>query len=104
MKGSVQNAPTQSQRGTSSRRRWLSRLPLLAVALFAVVVGVAAGAATAMLFFNNASDEGPSEANLVAPADSSAEAGFARDMVVHHAQAVQMAEIVRDRTESEEIR
>src|SRR3712207_3822142 len=38
------------------------------------------------------------------PADASAEAGFARDMIVHHAQAVQMAEIVRDKTESEEIR
>lgn len=41
---------------------------------------------------------------LMAPAEDSAEAGFARDMMVHHAQAVQMAEIVRDKTESEEIR
>ena len=32
------------------------------------------------------------------------EAGFARDMIVHHAQAVQMAETVRKRTSSEEIR
>lgn len=38
------------------------------------------------------------------PGDDSVEAGFARDMMVHHAQAVEMAEIVRDRTESEEIR
>jgi uncharacterized protein (DUF305 family) len=38
------------------------------------------------------------------PGDGSPEAGFARDMIVHHAQAVEMAEIVRDRTESEEIR
>jgi uncharacterized protein (DUF305 family) len=38
------------------------------------------------------------------PGEGSAEAGFARDMVVHHAQAVEMAEIVRDRTESEEMR
>ena len=38
------------------------------------------------------------------PADNSAEAGFARDMSVHHAQAVEMAEIVRDRTEDPEIR
>ncbi len=37
------------------------------------------------------------------PGDSSAETGFARDMIVHHAQAVEMAEIVRDRTESEQI-
>lgn len=38
------------------------------------------------------------------PANDSAEAGFARDMAVHHAQAVQMAEIVQRRTESDEIR
>jgi uncharacterized protein (DUF305 family) len=38
------------------------------------------------------------------PGDGSVEAGFARDMVVHHAQAVEMAEIVRDKTESEEVR
>ncbi len=38
------------------------------------------------------------------PGDDSAEAGFARDMSVHHAQAVEMAEIVRDRTGSEEMR
>jgi uncharacterized protein (DUF305 family) len=38
------------------------------------------------------------------PADDSAEAGFARDMMVHHAQAVQMAEIVRDKTESPTMR
>ncbi|MDQ4128296.1 MAG: DUF305 domain-containing protein [Actinomycetota bacterium] len=31
------------------------------------------------------------------PADDSAEAGFARDMTVHHAQAVEMAEILRDK-------
>ncbi|QIN83883.1 DUF305 domain-containing protein [Rubrobacter tropicus] len=38
------------------------------------------------------------------PEDGSAEAGFARDMSVHHAQAVEMAEIVRDKTASEEVR
>ena len=38
------------------------------------------------------------------PADHSAEAGFARDMSVHHAQAVEMAELLRDRTQSEEMR
>ena len=38
------------------------------------------------------------------PGDDSAEAGFARDMMVHHAQAVQMAEIVRDRTQSDAMR
>lgn len=38
------------------------------------------------------------------PADQSAEAGFARDMSVHHAQAVEMAFIVRDRTNDPEVR
>ena len=38
------------------------------------------------------------------PSDDSPEVGFARDMINHHAQAVQMAETVRNRTESEEIR
>ncbi|CAB4866156.1 unannotated protein [freshwater metagenome] len=33
-----------------------------------------------------------------APGDMSPEAGFARDMSVHHAQAVAMAEAIRDRT------
>ncbi len=37
------------------------------------------------------------------PGDDSAEAGFARDMMVHHAQAIEMAEIVQGKTESEDI-
>lgn len=38
------------------------------------------------------------------PGDASAEAGFARDMSVHHAQAVELAFLVRDRTDDEAIR
>ena len=38
------------------------------------------------------------------PGDGSVEAGFARDMMVHHAQAVEMAGILRDKTESGEMR
>src|SRR5215203_2223232 len=38
------------------------------------------------------------------PRDSSPEAGFARDMSVHHAQAVAMAEAIRDRTEDSDLR
>ncbi len=38
------------------------------------------------------------------PGNDSAEAGFARDMIVHHSQAVEMAEIVRDRTENDRIK
>ncbi|MFJ9429971.1 DUF305 domain-containing protein [Streptomyces sp. NPDC101490] len=38
------------------------------------------------------------------PASLSADAGFARDMSVHHQQAVEMSFIVRDRTRNEEVR
>jgi uncharacterized protein (DUF305 family) len=38
------------------------------------------------------------------PGEDSPEVGFARDMMVHHAQAVEMAEIMRDKTKSDEIR
>ncbi|WP_128381704.1 DUF305 domain-containing protein [Streptomyces cavernae] len=38
------------------------------------------------------------------PAADSADAGFARDMAVHHQQAVEMSYIVRDRTDDEEVR
>ncbi|MEU8708848.1 DUF305 domain-containing protein [Streptomyces sp. NPDC048565] len=39
-----------------------------------------------------------------APAESSADVGFARDMSVHHQQAVEMSFIVRDRTKDEDVR
>ncbi|WP_393084011.1 DUF305 domain-containing protein [Streptomyces sp. LN704] len=39
-----------------------------------------------------------------APAVDSADAGFARDMAVHHQQAVEMSYLVRDRTGDEEVR
>ena len=38
------------------------------------------------------------------PGDDSVEAGFARDMSTHHAQAVEMAEIVQNKTHSDDIR
>ncbi|MFF3754076.1 DUF305 domain-containing protein [Streptomyces sp. NPDC002018] len=38
------------------------------------------------------------------PAAGSADAGFARDMAVHHQQAVEMSFIVRDSTDDEEVR
>ena len=82
-----------------SRRRGLPRVPVLVATL---LVGVVVGAALALLFFARTPGDVP--AALDAPGEDSAEAGFARDMVVHHAQAVQMAEIIRGKTESEEIR
>lgn len=38
------------------------------------------------------------------PADDSIDAGFARDMQVHHAQAVQMSVLVRERTQDSDVR
>jgi uncharacterized protein (DUF305 family) len=38
------------------------------------------------------------------PGNTGAEAGFARDMQVHHIQGVEMALIIRDRTEDEDVR
>jgi uncharacterized protein (DUF305 family) len=55
-----------------------------------VLAGCSAGATAALLVTRT-------------PGEDSAEAGFARDMMVHHAQAVQMAEIVRDKTGSDAI-
>ncbi|UYQ61768.1 DUF305 domain-containing protein [Streptomyces peucetius] len=38
------------------------------------------------------------------PTGASADAGFARDMSVHHQQAVEMSFVVRERTENDEVR
>ena len=43
-------------------------------------------------------------ARWTTPRDDSAEAGFARDMATHHAQAVEMSFIIRDKSDDEEIR
>ena len=57
---------------------------------------VAAGAIT----YAVAGDDGGGRT----PSAESADAGFARDMAVHHQQAVEMSYIVRDRTKDEEVR
>jgi len=38
------------------------------------------------------------------PSTTSAEAGFARDMQVHHQQAIEMSTIIREKSDNEEIR
>ncbi|MFF0028915.1 DUF305 domain-containing protein [Streptomyces avermitilis] len=70
-------------------------------------VGWIAGAAAAVLVGAGAityavAEDGRSSATT--PTAGSADAGFARDMAVHHQQAVEMSYIVRDRTENEEVR
>ncbi|MGW4020060.1 DUF305 domain-containing protein [Streptomyces sp. NPDC005009] len=70
-------------------------------------VGLVAGAvvtalvATGAITYAVAGDEGSSD---TVPAAESADAGFARDMAVHHQQAVEMSYVVRDRTDDEEVR
>ena len=58
---------------------------------------VAAGAITYAVAEDGSSD-------TKTPSADSADAGFARDMAVHHQQAVEMSYIVRDRTKNEEVR
>ncbi|MFE7646484.1 DUF305 domain-containing protein [Streptomyces phaeoluteigriseus] len=65
------------------------------VAVAVAGVLVAAGAISYSVAGDNGSD---------VPTVNSADAGFARDMAVHHQQAVEMSYIVRDRTKDEEVR
>jgi uncharacterized protein (DUF305 family) len=69
-----------------------SRRPDIPLLLLALVAAFFAGASMVLLV-----TPGP-------PSEDSPETGFARDMMAHHAQAVQMAEIVRFKTKSDEIR
>jgi uncharacterized protein (DUF305 family) len=71
----------------------MSRGRIIAVALTALVL--LAGA-----FVLGRVTAGPTPT----PTSDSAAAGFLRDMQVHHAQAVEMALLVRDRTDDEEVR
>ncbi|MFD8716993.1 DUF305 domain-containing protein [Streptomyces sp. NPDC059629] len=60
---------------------------------------VAAGAITYAVAEDGGGGGGPS-----APSAEGADAGFARDMAVHHQQAVEMSYIIRDRTTDTEVR
>ncbi|WP_053647612.1 MULTISPECIES: DUF305 domain-containing protein [unclassified Streptomyces] len=67
-----------------------------AIAAVALAVLFAGGAVTVA---SADRDEAPA-----VPVSTSADAGFARDMAVHHQQAVEMSFIVRDRTKDEAVR
>ncbi|WP_374194743.1 DUF305 domain-containing protein [Streptomyces sp. VRA16 Mangrove soil] len=60
---------------------------------------VAAGAVTYAVADGDGGRAGPS-----VPSAESADAGFARDMAVHHQQAVEMSYFVRDRTKDPDVR
>jgi uncharacterized protein (DUF305 family) len=76
------------------------RSPLARRVLLIVVAAVAAVAVGLVGF----SIGRLSTINNPAPSATSAEAGFARDMQVHHLQGVELAMIIRDRTENEAVR
>ncbi|MFJ2152853.1 DUF305 domain-containing protein [Streptomyces microflavus] len=81
---------TESKERLRTRRvRWVAGGAVILALLFA-------GAASL------ASARGDGEPGV--PAADSADAGFARDMAVHHQQAVEMSFIVRDRTDDEDVR
>ncbi|MFF5424428.1 MULTISPECIES: DUF305 domain-containing protein [unclassified Streptomyces] len=73
-----------------------NRTQLASVAAVAAALLFAGGAVTVA--------SGEEEDAPRTPASASADAGFARDMSVHHQQAVEMSFIVRDRTRDEAVR
>ncbi|MFF1291680.1 MULTISPECIES: DUF305 domain-containing protein [unclassified Streptomyces] len=77
------------------RTRPTSR-PFLIVAAVVLMLALAAWTLTTSL-----SDDTPTSQ---VPAADSADAGFARDMAVHHQQAVEMSYIVRDQTDDKDVR
>ncbi|WP_424921201.1 DUF305 domain-containing protein [Streptomyces sp. wa1] len=70
----------------------------------ATVFVVAVGLVLLMVVRPSAASPSGSGAPGAVPAEGSADVGFARDMSVHHQQAVEMAFIVRDRTDDEDVR
>ncbi|MFB9365241.1 DUF305 domain-containing protein [Kitasatospora sp. NPDC001664] len=81
--------PAAQARGSRRRVWW----PAALAAAVALGLGVPA--------LVSSSSGGPAAA---APAQESADAGFARDMSTHHQQAVDMSFIVRDRTQDPDVR
>ncbi|WP_217549822.1 DUF305 domain-containing protein [Streptomyces sp. GbtcB6] len=83
--------PTDTQSHRPGIGRWLM---IGAAAVVTIVLALSLLAATS----NNDKE------SATVPTADSADAGFARDMAVHHQQAVEMAYIVRDRTPDEDVR
>ncbi|WP_028811299.1 DUF305 domain-containing protein [Streptomyces flavidovirens] len=75
-------------------------------AVTAVVLAMLFAAGAVTVAAGNGNEGGGSGGSAAArtPGEDSADAGFARDMSVHHQQAVEMSFIVRDRTKDEEVR
>ncbi|MFH9263755.1 DUF305 domain-containing protein [Streptomyces sp. NPDC017546] len=85
------------ERRKTRRVRWAAGSAVALALLFA-------GAATVASARGDGGGAGAGDARVRVPGASSADAGFARDMAVHHQQAVEMSFIVRDRTDDEDVR
>lgn len=79
------------------RVRWTAGSAVALALLFA-------GAATVASARGDGADHHAAASAAQVPGTDSADAGFARDMAVHHQQAVEMSFIVRDRTDDEDVR
>lgn len=79
----------------SSTSAPIGRTRLIVVGALLVLVALAVGLLVGRM---TATTSAPT------PGEASAEAGFARDMQVHHGQAVEMALLARDRSDDPEIR
>jgi uncharacterized protein (DUF305 family) len=92
----IERTPTSNggapRGGAGSKLRSSPTLSNKTALLLAAVAVLAAGTALAVLLASRP------------PGNDSPEAGFARDMMVHHAQAVQMSDIVREKTQSDAIK
>ncbi|MFE2166037.1 DUF305 domain-containing protein [Streptomyces sp. NPDC059447] len=86
---------TDSGRARIPRTYWVSGTAVLLALLFAAVATMAAAAN---------GDDRPAAPAAATPGLRSPDAGFARDMAVHHQQAVEMSFVVRDRTQDEPVR
>ncbi|MFE2877193.1 DUF305 domain-containing protein [Streptomyces roseus] len=82
-----------------TRTYWAAGTAVLLALLFAVAATVASASGD-----GDGDGDGGSRTTARAPGLYSADAGFARDMAVHHQQAVEMSFIVRDRTQDEPVR
>lgn len=84
--------------GTSGGSRRVTRTQWAAIT--AVVLALLFTGTSAVIAAGRDDDSGAPRT----PSSDSADAGFARDMSVHHQQAVEMSFIVRDSTDDEEVR
>lgn len=104
--GPADAAPGTEPADGSARRlrrtRWVAGSAVALALLFAGAATVASARGDGTGGAGHGGDHGDGVAS--APSARSADAGFARDMAVHHQQAVEMSFIVRDRTRDEDVR